>query len=104
MLKTFAFAAALAAIAAHPALASEPDRPSVAVPTDDLDLTSAQGRAMLDLRLRDATRTVCGQFGAASNLDHAQRRRCRLLTIRTARRDARILIAQIASGRTLAVR
>ncbi len=104
MLKTFAFAAALAAIAPHVASASEPDRSSIEVPTADLDLTRAEGRAALDLRLRDAARIVCGRPQVESNLDLSQRRRCRILTVRTARRDARILIAQITSGATLAVR
>ena len=104
MLKTFAFAAALAAAAPHAASASEPHRPSIAVPTADLDLTGAEGQAMLDLRLRYATRTVCGRAQVGSNLDLSQRRRCRILTMRAARRDARTLIAAIASGPVLAAR
>jgi UrcA family protein len=104
MLKTLAFAAALAAFAPLAASASEPERPSVAVPTDDLDLTHTEGRAVLDLRLREAARTVCGRPFAGSKLDMDQRRRCRILTVRAARRDARILIAEIAGGSALAVR
>ena len=104
MLKTFAFAAALAAIAPQAASASEPQRASIGVPTADLDLTAAEGRAVLDLRLREAARKVCGRPFAGSELEMDQRRRCRILTVRAARRDARVLIARIAGGAALAAR
>lgn len=105
MLKTVAFAAALAAATtSHAASASEPDRHSIEVPTDDLDLTRAEGRGTLDLRLREASRTVCGRLRRDSNLDLSQRRRCRILTVRAAREDARILIAEATGGATLATR
>ena len=111
MLKTFAFAAALAVTTTpHAASASasaselESERPSIAVPTADLDLTGAEGQAMLDLRLRYAARTVCGRPHLGSNVDLSQRRRCRILTVRAARQDARILIARITDGTTLAAR
>lgn len=104
MLKTIAFIAALAATSPNAASASAPDMPSIAVPTFDLDLTSAEGQAVLDLRLRNAARAVCGRPLADSNLDMSERRRCRILTVRAARQDARILIAKITNGTTLAVR
>jgi hypothetical protein len=47
---------------------------------------------------------VCGRPFSGSNLDLDQRRRCRILTVREARRDARILIAEIAGGKVLAAR
>lgn len=104
-MKTFAFAAALAVTTTpHAASASTPERPSIAVPTADLDLTGIEGQAMLDLRLRDAARTVCGRPRIGSNVDLSQRRRCRILTVRAARQDARILIARITDGTTLAAR
>ena len=104
MLKMFAFAAALAATAPFAATASEPHRASIAVQTADLDLAHAEGRAVLDLRLREAARTVCAEQFARSNLDLSQRRRCRVLTVRAARRDAQILIARVVGGAALAAR
>jgi UrcA family protein len=104
MLKTLAVAAALAVTTPLAAASPEPVAPSIEVPTDDLDLTAAEGLALLDLRLRNAARTVCGRPFVGSNLDLAQRRRCRILTVREARRDARILIAEIAGSKVLAVR
>ena len=105
MLKIVAFAAALAAATtSYAASASEPGRHSIEVPTDDLDLTSVEGQAVLDVRLRDAARIVCGRLRHDSNLDLSQRRLCRIRTIRVARRDARILTAEITSGAALAVR
>jgi len=51
-----------------------------------------------------AARTVCAEQFARSNLDLSQRRRCRVLTVRAARRDAQILIARVVGGAALAAR
>jgi UrcA family protein len=104
MYKSIALAAALAAVLPATASAAEPKAASIEVPTADLDLTAAAGRAELDARLRDAARTVCGRPFVGSNLDMAKRRACRMQTVRAARRDARILVARIAGAGTLAVR
>ena len=58
-MKTILTLAAALLASATPAL-SQPATHSVAVHYGDLDLASADGRATLDSRLRQAVRTACG--------------------------------------------
>ncbi len=58
-MKTFLTIAAALLASATPAFA-QPASHSVAVHYGDLDLASADGRATLDSRLRQAVRTACG--------------------------------------------
>ncbi len=63
-MKTILTLAAALLSTATPALA-QPATHSVAVHYGDLDLASADGRATLDSRLRQAVRTACGTASSA---------------------------------------
>ena len=85
------FFATLLAFTATPVLA-EPITASSTVQTADLDLSSAKGQRVLDLRLNQAVKDVCGE---ASDVDIAGKnevRRCRVETLAKAasERDQRI--------------
>lgn len=57
---TLALAAAgLASAAISPALAQKPQTLTINVPTDDLDLGTAEGQKTLDKRVSKAVRDVC---------------------------------------------
>lgn len=85
------FFATLLAFTATPVLA-EPITASSTVQTADLDLSSAKGQRVLDLRLNQAVKDVCGE---ASDVDIAGKNevhRCRVETLAKAasERDQRI--------------
>lgn len=104
MLKTLVCAAALIATVS-PAAASEGPAPDpIEVQTADLDLTSPEGRAQLDRRIREAARTACGRPNSASNLEVANNRRCRNLSTIAARQEAAVVVARRTSDAALAVR
>lgn len=52
-------AAGLAGAAISPALAGNADLMTINIPTDDINLATAQGQKRLDQRLEKAVRTVC---------------------------------------------
>lgn len=56
------------ALLAAPALAQNADTMTVAVRTADLDLSSADGRARLDRRVRQAAGQICGAEPRGLNL------------------------------------
>jgi UrcA family protein len=89
------FLATLLAFSATPALAEQPVTASSIVQTADLDLSTAKGQHVLDLRLNQAVKEVCG---TASDVDIAGKndvRRCRVETLASlsAERDQRIASA-----------
>jgi UrcA family protein len=72
-----ATAAILAGVAgASPAFSAEPNRPSVSVRVDDLDLSRPADRATLEVRLKVAARRVCGSPTARQIEDIVARREC----------------------------
>ena len=89
------FLATLLAFSATPALAEQPVTATSIVQTADLDLSTAKGQHVLDLRLNQAVKEVCG---TASDFDIAGQndvRRCRADTLASlsADRDQRIASA-----------
>ncbi|HSQ98870.1 MAG TPA: UrcA family protein [Sphingomicrobium sp.] len=104
MTKTLLIAAAMAALVPFGASASEPAERSVAVQTADLDLGTATGQTMLGARIKTAVKTVCGRPNPASQLDQEMTRDCRNSAFISADRQARVIIAQRATGTTLAAR
>ena len=88
-MKTVLIAATLAAslaVAAAPALA-QPAPLRVAVSHADLDLTTAQGRSALELRILRAARTACGTPSPADPRGRADLNAC-VAEARTAARQA----------------
>ena len=88
----FSAAASLAALAlALPttALAAMPSASvSVTVPTRDLDLGSAAGRAALDQRLRHAAIEACGEASSADPAGKRLVRQCRAELVRAGQAQA----------------
>lgn len=89
------FLATLLAFSATSALAEQPVTATSIVQTADLDLSTAKGQHVLDLRLNQAVKEVCG---TASDVDIAGKndiRRCRVDTLASlsAERDQRIASA-----------
>jgi len=89
------FLATLLAFSTTPALAEQPVTATSIVQTADLDLSTAKGQHVLDLRLNQAVKDVCG---TASDVDIAGKndvRRCRVETLASlsAERDQRIASA-----------
>lgn len=105
-MKTIAItiAALLAAsLASSPSTAQPAPRP-IAVAYADLDLSTAQGRAALDLRLLHAARTACGTPSPADPRGQASLAECvaqaRLAAI--VQRDAALAQARLQSQPVLA--
>lgn len=99
-MKTFALAAAslgLVCSAAAPVLATEPERMSIKVKLDDINLASASGQKLLDQRIERAARTVCrdGQPTTGSRILTHEKRDCLI----AARADARQQVAALAGDR-----
>jgi UrcA family protein len=90
-----AAAAVLALAAAPPASAQE----SVAVSVRDLDLTRSEGIAVLDGRLRAASRTVCGAPEREELRAFFARRDCYRAAIARATLDAGLASRRLASLR-----
>lgn len=88
-MKTISILAAALLAGATPALA-QPATHSVAVHYGDLDLASADGRATLDSRLRQAVRTACGDPSPADLRGQNRASDCRedLTASLAQRRDA----------------
>lgn len=87
--------ATLLALSATPALAEPPVIATSIVATADLDLSTANGQRVLDQRLVQAVKEVCG---TASDVDVAGKndiRRCRVETLAglSVERDQRIAAA-----------
>jgi len=60
----------LAAVAAVPAAAAEPESATLTV--SPADFASAQAKTRLDHRIRDAVESVCGSYSTAEVRDWAQ--------------------------------
>lgn len=92
-----------------PALALACAVPAVAQPVimtvvyGDLDLTTADGRAVLDARLDRAARKICGGMLEARNLQMMQARRSCLAEARTSYRAQVDLALNTANSRRVAV-
>ena len=67
----------------------------------DLDLTSAEGKATLDGRLKGAVRQVCGGYDSRNLVDAADHRNCVDEASATAKRASVTLIAAAATGAPL---
>jgi len=89
------FLATLLAFSATPALAQPPVVANSTVQTADLDLSTAKGQRVLDLRLGQAVKEVCGTGSPADLAGQNEIRRCRVDTLArlTAERDQRIAAA-----------
>lgn len=89
-------ALALSAACASPALALSPDEAthSVRVSYADLDLTRAEGRETLDLRLRRASRAVCQVLNRRSLAEMYGARACARRARALARKDAALAAAR----------
>lgn len=86
-MKTVTLAALIAAtLSAAPALA-QPGPTRIAVGHADLDLTTAQGRSALDLRILRAARTACGTPSPADPRGRAELDAC-VAEVRAAARQA----------------
>jgi UrcA family protein len=89
------FIASLLAFTASPALAETPIVASSIVQTSDLDLSSQSGQRVLDLRLNQAVKEVCGIASDADVAGKNDVRRCRAETLASLadERDQRIAAA-----------
>jgi len=89
------FIASLLAFTASPALAETPIVASSIVQTSDLDLSSQSGQRVLDLRLNQAVKEVCGVASDADVAGKNDVRRCRAETLASLadERDQRIAAA-----------
>ena len=94
MIRTIAIALAASLIAAPVAWASGPQVPTRRVHTADLNLASADGRAMLERRIRIAARQVC-QDGAT--ISFAAERQCIREAIDGTRPKVALLLAAARS-------
>jgi len=101
-----AFLITAAAIKATPALAAEPVQPAINISyvrTADLDLSSAAGQRVLDLRLAHAAREVCG---VASDVDLEGKnndRKCRNDVLANAKNQRDQLLAAAGRGAPIAI-
>lgn len=103
MLKSLICTFALAAIAGSAGWASESVKNKVVVVrTADLNLATAEGRAVLARRINKAVVSVCGWPNRASYVDLAENRACHAALTRAARQKARVLIARRSSAEVLA--
>lgn len=90
---TFLLAAAAAAAVAAPAAAAQAEAASVTVNTADLDLSSEQGAARLDRRIRTAAAGICGPLGSRSLAEFNSFETCRTQAITDAQGEVRTMIA-----------
>lgn len=92
---TKTFIAILLAATATPALAEAPVIATSTVQTADLDLSSARGQQLLDRRLSQAVKEVCGVASDADIAGKNDVRRCRTETLTSLadERDQRIAAA-----------
>lgn len=99
-------AASLAASFAAPPAAAQGDPRPIAVSHADLDLTTARGRAALDLRLLHAARAACGTPSPADPRGPAKADECVARTLASAavQRDAAVALAERQSRSALASR
>ncbi len=72
---------------------------SVAVSYADLDLSSAQGQARLDRRVRAAVKQLCRTGPNPSLADHMAERECRALARTSADGEVRLAIAKVERTR-----
>ena len=99
-MKTTILAALVAAsLSATPALAQDPAAVRVTISPAGLDLTTAEGRAALDLRLVHAVRTACGTPSPADAHGRTKAADCLTEARATAAEQRDVLIAQ-ATRRT----
>ena len=98
-MKTTILAALVAAsLSATPAFAQDPATVRVTISPAGLDLTTAEGRAALDLRVVHAVRTACGTPSPADARGRTKAADC-LAEARTAAAEQReVLIAQAMRG------
>ena len=106
-MKTIVLAAvAAASLSAAPAFA-QPNAPTrIEISSAGLDLTTAEGRAALDLRVLHAARTACGTPSPADAQGASKAAAC-VADVRLAaaqQRDVMVAAAQQQAGRTLAGR
>ena len=106
-MKTIVLAAvAAASLSAAPAFA-QPNAPTrIEISAAGLDLTTAQGRAALDLRVLHAARSACGTPSPADAQGPSKVAAC-IADVRlaaNAQRDVMIAAARQQAGRTLAGR
>lgn len=89
------FIATLLAFTATPALAEPPVIATSTVQTADLDLSTAKGQKLLDRRLSQAAKEVCGTASDADVAGKNDVRHCRVETLAKAasERDQRIAAA-----------
>ena len=89
------FLATLLAFTATPALAEPPAIATSTVQMADLDLSSSKGQKLLDRRLSQAVKEVCGTASDADVAGKNDVRRCRVETLAkvASERDQRIAAA-----------
>jgi UrcA family protein len=97
------FAMAIAAIAAAPAQASEPEAATSIVHTADLDLSSQVGQQELNQRLAQAAREVCGTASPADLEGYKTVRQCRQQTVAAAIAQRDQLLAAARAGAPIRV-
>ena len=85
----FLLAAAVAASLATPAASR-----SIEVRAGDLDLTTAEGRAMLDTRVGRAARNVCAAHGVRGLAELAMATECRRIALDSAQAQVAALVAR----------
>jgi UrcA family protein len=98
-MKTIVFlASALAALPGGAAASADlaMDHPTVAVPVDDLDLTTAERQARLDKRIAVAVRQICYEAGPPTTQRQQRVAECRAAANERAQEDAERAIAQAA--------
>jgi UrcA family protein len=106
-MKTFALAAVIAAsLFAAPAFAQTSEQTRIVISPAGLDLTTAQGRAALDLRVLHAARAACGTPSSADALGRGKAEVCvqDLRLAAAAQRDTMIAAAERQARTVLASR
>jgi UrcA family protein len=101
-MKTIALAAVLAAsLFAAPALAQTDARTRIVISPAGLDLTTADGRATLDLRVLHAARTACGTPSSADAQGRSKAEACVAdLRLAAAARASEMIAAAERQART----
>lgn len=95
-MKTFTFAAALAAMLAAPCVAQER---TMRVSHADLDLANAEHRTVLERRIGRVLERVCGSYAAVANGDADSIGDCRRSAMADAGRQVERLAARQATER-----
>ncbi|HEX2762643.1 MAG TPA: UrcA family protein [Allosphingosinicella sp.] len=99
-----AAAVTAAGIAIATPASAEPSEDSVAVSYGDLDLSTANGSARFDRRVRNAARTLCG-WNQLQPIDmQRQVSACQEAAIANAKADARVAMAKNGGPFRLALR